>query len=347
MKICFFGIYDPSYSRNNIILSGLKKAGVDVVECRADWRDPRRYLKLWRLIRALKNQYDCVYVAYPSPMATVVARLASRKLVISDAFYSMYDAVVIDRKEIPFWHPRAVKLLLLDWLGVMLAHVVIVDTEEHKKYWSSWFGVNKNKIHALYLGFNDEIFYPMSVAQKDYFLVHFHGYYIPVQGVEKIIEAARLCSDNPKIRFRLVGSGQDSEKVRKLANQYKLSNIEFVGRVSLAELNTYMNEADVALGIFGDTPKAKRAVPNKVYEGLAVGKPVITMDTPAMREIFSDSEIVLVKNNPSSIAQAIFKLSDDKKLLEQLSKSGYEKVCQYKPMMIARSLIDIISKYEK
>lgn len=347
MKICFFGIYDPSYSRNNIILSGIKKAGVDVVECKADWRDPRRYLKLWRSLRALKNQYDCVYVAYPSPVATIVARLASRKVIISDAFYSMYDAVVIDRKEIPFWHPRAIKLLLFDWLGVMLAHAVTVDTEEHKKYWSSWFGVNKNKIHALYLGFNDEIFYPMPAIQKDYFLVHFHGYYIPVQGVGKIIEAARLCADNPKIRFRLVGSGQDSEKVRKLAEQYNLNNIEFIGRVSLAELNAYMAEADVVLGIFGDTPKANRAIPNKVYEGLAVGKPVITMDTPAMREIFSDSEIVLVKNDPISIAQAILKLSDDKKLLEQLSKSGYEKVCQYKPMMIARSLIDIISKYEK
>lgn len=347
MKICFFGIYDPVYSRNNIILSGLKKAGVDVVECKADWRDPRRYLKLWRSLHALKNQYDCVYVAYPSPVATIVARLASRKVIISDAFYSMYDAVVIDRKEIPFWHPRAIKLLLFDWLGVMLAHAVTVDTEEHKKYWSSWFGVNKNKIHALYLGFNDEIFYPMPAIQKDYFLVHFHGYYIPVQGVGKIIEAARLCADNPKIRFRLVGSGQDSEKVRKLAEQYSLNNIEFIGRVSLAELNAYMAEADVVLGIFGDTPKANRAIPNKVYEGLAVGKPVITMDTPAMREIFSDSEIVLVKNDPISIAQAILKLSDDKKLLEQLSKSGYEKVCQYKPMMIARSLIDIISKYEK
>ncbi len=345
MKICFFGIYDPSYSRNNIILTGLKKAGVDVVECRADWRDTWRYVKLWRSLRALKNQYDCVYAAYPSPVATIVARLVSRKLVISDAFYSMYDAVVIDRKEIPFWHPRAVKLLLLDWLGVMLAHAVTVDTEEHKKYWSSWFGVNKNKIHALYLGFNDEIFYPMPAVRKDYFLVHFHGYYIPVQGVDKIIEVARLCADNPKIRFRLVGSGQDSEKVRKLVEQYKLINIEFVGRVSLAELNAYMSEADAVLGIFGDTPKAKRAIPNKVYEGLAVKRSVITMDTPAVREIFSDSEIVLVKNDPNSMAQAISELSNNEKLCEQLSRSGYEKVCRYKPMMVAKSLINIISKY--
>lgn len=347
MKICFFGIYDQSYSRNSIILSGLKKVGVDVVECRADWRDPWRYVKLCRSLLGLKNQYDCVYVAYPSPVATIVARLFSRKLVISDAFYSMYDAVVVDRKEIPFWHPRAVKLLLLDWLSVMLANVVIADTEEHKKYWSSWFGVNKNKIHTLYLGFNDEIFYPMSAIQKDYFLVHFHGYYIPVQGVWKIIEVARLCADNSKIRFRLVGSGQDSEKVRKLAERYKLNNIEFVGRVSLAELNAYMAEADVVLGIFGDTPKAKMVIPNKVYEGLAAKKPVITMDTPAVREIFSDDEIVPVENDPSFIVQAVLKLYADKDLREQISENGYKKICNYKPVAVATSLVGIISKYIK
>ena len=168
-----------------------------------------------------------------------------------------------------------------------------------------------------------------------------------MQGVQKKIEAARLCADNLKIRFRLVGSGQDSEKVRKLAEQYKLSNIEFIGRVSLVELNAYMAEADVVLGIFGDTPKAKRAIPNKVYEGMAVRRPVITMDTPAVREIFSDNEIVLVKNDPDSIARSVLKLSNDKKLCEQISKSGYEKACLYKPVMIARSLIDIILKYEK
>ncbi len=345
MKICFFGIYDPSYSRNNILLSGFAKAGIDVIECRADWRDPWRYIKLWSSLRLLRNQYDCIYAAYPSPVPTIIARLISRKPVISDAFYSMFDAVVIDRQEIAFWHPRAIKLLLLDWLGVMFAHGITVDTKEHKKYWSSWFGVNKDKIHVLYLGFNDEIFYPILAVKKNYFLVHFHGYYIPVQGVGKIIEAARLCADDSRIHFRLVGSGQDSERVRKLAEQYGLRNIEFIGRVSVFELNAYMAEADVVLGIFGDTPKAKRAIPNKVYEGMAVRRPVITMDTPAVREIFSNNDIVLVENDPHSIARAISDLSRNEKLREQLSKSGYEKVCGYKPIIVAKSLVGIISKY--
>ena len=100
MKICYFGIYNPNYSRNDILLSGLNQIGVEVIQCNADWRDPKRYFKLWKNLRALRNEYDCVYAAYPSPIATILARLISSKPVICGAFYSMFDCVVNDRGEI-------------------------------------------------------------------------------------------------------------------------------------------------------------------------------------------------------------------------------------------------------
>jgi len=352
MKICFFGIYDPSYSRNNILLTGLAGAGAEIVHCRAEWRDPLRYFKLWKSLRTLRNNYDCIYAAYPSSVPVIIARIISRKPVIADAFYSMYDAVVNDRREIGRWRPRALKLLLIDWLSVMLAHVVITDTEEHKKYWSSWWLVNKKKIHPVYLGINNQLFHPLPVSplpvsQKDYFLVHFHGTYIPLQGVDKIIEAARLCVFDQKIHFRLIGAGVDSEKVRKLVGRDSLSNVEFMGKVPLVGLNSYINEADVVLGIFGDTPKARRVIPNKVYEGMATKKAVITMDTLAVREIFSETELLLVQNNPRSIADAITMLSRNESMRASLAHNGFSAVQKYAPESVATSLINILSKYVK
>ena len=351
MKICFFGIYTREYSRNDILLTGLKEVGAEVVECQADWRDPKRYFKMWKMLSALHNDYDCVYVAYPSPVATIIAKLVSNKLVVADAFYSMFDAVVKDRREISTWHPRALKLLLLDWLGVMFADLVITDTKEHQKYWSSWFLVNQNKIHTVYLGINDKLFYPVNSPhfqnenQKKEILVHFHGKYIPLQGVPKIIEAARLCRENKSIRFRLVGSGHDSPIVRKLVSKYGLRNVEFIDRIPLSDLNKYMSEADILLGIFGNTPKAQRVIPNKVYEGLAARKALITMDTKAVREFFSDIELFLVENTSRAIAEAITLLAKDKKIRDDFAERGYKKVSAYLPINIAQSLVLILSKY--
>ena len=238
MKICYFGIYNPNYSRNEILLSGLKDIGVDIIQCRADWQDPKRYFKLWKLLRALNNDYDCIYAAYPSPVATILARLVSTKPVICDAFYSMFDCVVYDRQEIPWWYPKAIKLLIIDWLSIIFATAVITDTGAHKKYWASWLGLNGNKMYPVYLGVNNKVFYPLPKYEKDYFLVHWHGSYIPAQGVDKIIEAAKICSDDSKIRFRLIGDGAGLKNALKLASNYNLPNLEFVDhRVPLAKLN--------------------------------------------------------------------------------------------------------------
>lgn len=350
MKICFFGVYNPSYSRNEILLSGLREIGVEIIECRADWRDRSRYLKLWKSLRALKNNYDFVYAAYPSPVATIFAKFVTRKPVVSDAFYSMFDSVVNDRREIKWWHPKAIKLLITDWVSVLLADIVITDTEEHKKYWSLWWGVNDKKIHTVYLGVNDKLFYPISEttgAKKDHFVAFFYGTYIPLQGVEKIIEAARICVPEKNISFRFVGSGAGLGDAQKLAEKYNLQNLEFISkRVPPAELNKYMCEADVMLGIFGDTLKAKRVIPNKVYDGLATKRAVITMDTPAIREIFSEKELLLVKNDPSDIAGAIKFLMKDEKARANFASHGYDAVCKYKPALVATQLESVLRQYK-
>ncbi len=339
MKICFFGIYDPNYSRNNILLAGLKRIGVEVVECRADWRDPRRYLKLWKTLRALKNNYDFVYAAYPSPVPTILAKIISKKPVVCDAFYSMYDSVVNDRRKRVFWHPTSIKLALFDWLSVMFADIVITDTDAHKRYWSSWWFVNSKKIRTVYLGVNDKLFYPMPSVSRDRVLVQFHGSFIPLHGTVKIVEAARLCANDERVRFRLIGSGRDLPKAQRLAREYGLKNIEFMNDVPLRELNAKISEADIVLGIFGDTAKAKRVIPNKVYEGMAAKKPVITMNTLSIREIFSENDMLLVTNDPDSIAEGIRTLVHDENKRAKFAENGYAAVSKYFPTSVAESLV--------
>lgn len=346
MKICWFGIYTKDYPRNKILLDGLMLNGVEIVECNVGWRQKNRYLSLWEKLRKLKNDYDIIYCAYPATIPTMLAKFISNKPVVMDAFYSMFDAVVCDRKEIKWYHPRAIKLLLLDWLSIMAADYVITDTEEHKKYWSTWFFVKSKKIHPIYLGVDNSIYYPIVQDKKnDYFQLHFHGNYIPLHGVIKIAEAARILKIDSSIRFRLIGSGRDSEVVKNYIDKYNLTNIEQVGRITPNELNLFLNKADLVLGIFGDTLKARRVIPNKIYEGMAVKKPVITMDSPAVREVFSENELYLVKNDGESLANAIKTLQLDQQLMQKLAINGYNRVIKdFTPKPIGKDLVKIFEE---
>ncbi len=334
-------------------MKGLAINGVDVVECNVNWRDKNRYFKLFKQLRALKNEYDFIYVAYPATIPVIFAKLFQKKIVVMDAFYSMFDAVVNDRKEVSFLSFRSIKLLFLDWVSIMLAGCVITDTEAHKKYWQKWFFVRQNKFFTLYLGADNTVFFPIKDVSFDpQFRVHFHGSYIPLQGIEHIVEAARILKDDTSVFFSLVGKGQNYKEITERIQSYDLKNIEQVGKTFpgplQCQLNEYVNKADVALGIFGDSDKAKRVIPNKVYESLAAGKPLITMDSPAIREIFSERELLLVKNDGESIASAIKKLQNSPEFCREIASRGYAKMIEkYSPKPIGARFLEIAKEFKE
>jgi len=80
------------------------------------------------------------------------------------------------------------------------------------------------------------------------------------------------------------------------------------------------------LGNFGDTPLAPLVISNKVYEALAMRKPVITSDMPANREFFREGEAVLIPLvNPEALANAILMLKNNPVIREQIAQKGHER----------------------
>jgi glycosyltransferase involved in cell wall biosynthesis len=86
-----------------------------------------------------------------------------------------------------------------------------------------------------------------------------------------------------------------------------------------------MAHADVCLGIFGTSAKAQRVIPNKVYDALACARPVITADTPAIRELLQpdDQVIVCPPGDPESLADAIALMHADGALRSSIASRGH------------------------
>jgi len=180
------------------------------------------------------------------------------------------------------------------------------------------------------------------------FLVQFYGSFLPLQGIEYVVRAARIVETKDRaIRFELIGSGQTFPMIKKLVEELGLKNIVLRDWIPFKELPEVVSRAHICLGIFGNTEKTLRVVPNKVFQYLSLKKPVITGRTPAILEFFVDRENIFLCEpaDADSLADAIMLLKDNEELRRKIAENGYELIQEnFTSELIGRQVKEILSK---
>jgi glycosyltransferase involved in cell wall biosynthesis len=321
----------------------MESVGIDVIDCSCQNKSALRYLMSFG--RFLKHQSDCdaILVGFLGHFFMPFVRLFSRKKILLDVFVSIYQTMAFDRQSIRPLGPLAAAARWLDKTACQLADHVFCDTQQHIDYFVREYGLPREKFSRLFVGADKTVMCPRPDAQgaghgASGFLVHFHGEFQPLHGVEYIIGAAALL---PDVQFHVIGKGGTYTSCLQKAKELNLKNMQFIPPVPYERLPEYMNMASVCLGIFGDTAKAQMVIPHKVFEALAMGKPLITADTPAARELVVDKESVLFckKGSAASLAEAITKLKNDAALRQCIAENGhrlFNRICA--PHLIGEQL---------
>ena len=263
-------------------------------------------------------QHDLVLVPYMGQIDLLVLKPLAwlrRKPVVWDVYISLYDTLVFDRKTISKYNPIAKLIYILEWIDFKLANIALADTGTHATYLQELFKL-KEKPQTVLIGANSSEFYPISEGLKTLSKkckVLFYGNLSPMHGVETIIQAAALFEDDDNIEFTIIGEGQSSQSVEAVIAKKQLKNITRISHVPYADLNKFINDSDIGLGTFANNPKGNKVVPNKVYQMLAAGIPLITADTAGMSEVFGNHPLVKLVpfEDEIALANAITQLKDE------------------------------------
>ena len=355
MKLCFFGAYDPRYPRHNIIKRGLVTNKVKVIECRLSpkYKFWLRYpLFLFRYPLFCKNN-DFIFVPEfcqkDMPLAKFLSWFSSARLVF-DPLAARYETKITDwkRKSEDSWQARW--NFKIDRWAFKLSDLILADTQAHKEYYCQKYGLASDKVAVLPVGFDDSFFVPTKAKNRNRrFSVLFYGSFLPLHGVEVMIQAAKSVSFiEPSIQFKFVGSGQTLPRVQALATELNCSNVYFEDWIPQEKLPEKIASADLCLGIFGKTEKAKRVVPHKIFQALAMKSPVITARTPAVEEFFSHRENIFLCSEPfpDSLTKAVLELKEDEALRKKIAENGLDLVRKsFAPAAIGRSLKRILEQY--
>jgi glycosyltransferase involved in cell wall biosynthesis len=323
MRVLAFGTYERHYPRNAQTLAALRKAGVEVIERHVSVWDGREHKfaaglgSLARLLaaearlyaRPPREPFDVVLVGYPGHLDLPAARRTGRPVAFSP-LVSLWDTLVDDRKRFAPGSPAARALRALDRRALAAADLVVADTEAHAELFRS---LGAKRVEVCFVGAEERVFRPGWRGGERFLFV---GKLIPLHGLETILAAARLV---PEQRFYVVGTGQQQELLRE-----RPPNLDWTPWLKYEQLPAVLRGSRAALGIFGSSDKAARVIPNKAFQALACGTPLVTADTPAARELLVDGESALLvpPGDAEALAAALRRLARDDDLARHLSEGG-------------------------
>jgi glycosyltransferase involved in cell wall biosynthesis len=311
------------------VISCLRGAGVEVVEHHVPvWEGQEHKFEIglgaaarlaraeFRLLRRLDVGFDVVIVGYPGHLDIRAARRAARgRPVIFNPLVSLEDTIVGDRG---LARPTSMKGKAIGWIDRAAfrgADLVVADTEAHARYFAEHFDLEAGRLAVCYVGAEDRLFAPAAAADEQFHAL-FVGKLIPLHGLETILAAAALL---PTITFRIVGAGQLESTLRS-----RSANVTWEPWAEYERLPDLYRNAGCALGIFGTSDKAMRVIPNKAFQALATGAPLITADTPAARELLKHERdaLLVTPGDPAALAIAVQRLADDAGLRESIGRRG-------------------------
>jgi glycosyltransferase involved in cell wall biosynthesis len=130
----------------------------------------------------------------------------------------------------------------------------------------------------------------------------------------QILEAARILQRRRRsdIRLVLLGDGRERAALQERAIRHELTNLEFRGLVPKPEVVRWLHRATCAVITFRDVPVLATVSPNKLFDALAAGVPVIQTTTGWIRHLLETERagISVPAGNPEAMASAIESLVD-------------------------------------
>jgi glycosyltransferase involved in cell wall biosynthesis len=317
-KLVYLAVHDVKYPRNHSLRRRLEEEGYDVVVVPVPLTGGYLLRCLKLLIAGLaeaRNTRGVLLAEFSLQYAWVawaMARACRAPLVV-DWFVGLYETNVEDWHRFPPLSRRARTHAMFDALAVRLADLVITDTQIRAASLSR-FSTDTPRM-SLPVGAPDWAVARPFPCHQEKFRVLYYGGYIPLHGVSTILAASTLLPGGSSIEFTLLGDGE----LRKAAEATADGDVRchFVPPVPEEALADIISAHDVVLGIFGESTKASTVIANKVWQGLACGKVVVTRRSDALQEI-SDlvgAQLVqVIPGDPKALSDALWALERQRPL---------------------------------
>ena len=193
-------------------------------------------------------------------------------------------------------------------------------------------GIPEERLAVVRNGVNLSLFTPgprenglreeLGVGPDD-FLATYVGTLGMAHGLRSVVAAAEETRGEP-VHYLLVGEGAEKAALEREAERLELPNITFLGGQPRERIPRILNASDVVIVHLRDDPLFSTVIPSKIFEAMAVAKPIVLAVKGESAEIVEGAKAGLVTRpeSPVELADAIRRLQSDPDLARELGKNG-------------------------
>ena len=186
-------------------------------------------------------------------------------------------------------------------------------------------GACPERTHILGFGINPGRFYPdMDGSQaralygirKNDIVLFFLGGLDRFTGVREVaLELARI--NDPHLKLLIAGDGPLERKLLEIQQEYDLRDrLILAGKIPYDEVPSLLAAADVCLLPFHNVEMMREIVPLKLFDYMAMGKPIISTRLPGVLEEFGNDNGVVYVDKPEDVVNRAIRLVSSGKLDE-------------------------------
>lgn len=193
-------------------------------------------------------------------------------------------------------------------------------------------GRGARRVDLVPNGADPEMFDPANTGEafrtahhlEEKFVVMYAGAHGISNDLDVALDAAHLLAYDPSIHIVFLGDGKEKPRLQARADQMGLSNVTFLPPVPKTGMAAALAGADACLAILKPLDEYKTTYPNKVFDYMAAGRPVVLAIDGVIRQVVqqADCGLFAAPGNAHALAEVIGRLAADRSLAMRMGLNG-------------------------
>jgi glycosyltransferase involved in cell wall biosynthesis len=224
----------------------------------------------------------------------------------------------------------------------------IITTQSTSKDLLVKSGIRASKITVILNVPDEDVFKQMSktVSNNSHFSLITHGTLVERYRVQTLIKAVpMLIKEIPELKVKIVGDGEYQSKLEELARATGVGEyVDFVGRVPFREIPAHIAQANI--GIVAIPTGMNPAIPLKLLEYLAMGKPTVVNTFPTIQAYFDESSMMFFKpDDEHDLARCVLELYRNPEKRVALATAGTAVYQKYRWSLMKLEYFKVFDQY--